>query len=191
MASHGEDAREDLLLGGGGGAGVSPSSRPVIRGAAPTELYQELVELYDEDAEDLRAAVDLACSGLVAASKVPEISGVDVNDEEIGGAGIVGGSPVTSADEDERELQASVKRKFVEAMEQLQSTHVPKKRRGNLPKEATDAFRDWFNEHYEHPYPTDEEKKQLALQTNVRTTASFCRSIFFLALNHEYSADDF
>lgn len=168
MAAHG-DGREDFLLGSG--LGGSPSSRPIDTRKPPVALYQELVTMYDQDAEDLRHAVDLACQALVSGSKVPEINACD-DDPEVARDGAEGPQPMVE-DEDERELQASVKKKFIEAMEQLQSTHVPKKRRGNLPKEATDTFRAWFSEHQEHPYPTDEEKKELAIKTNVRLTVLF------------------
>lgn len=163
MAAHGE-GRDDYLMGSLGGG---PSSRPIdSRQPPPTVLYRELVSLYDQDAEDLRHAVDLACQGLVSGSKVPEINACD-EEPGVPREGAEGSIPVVE-DEDDRELQASVKKKFIEAMEQLQSTHVPKKRRGNLPKEATDTFRAWFSDHHEHPYPTDEEKKELAMKTNVR-----------------------
>ena len=39
-----------------------------------------------------------------------------------------------------------------------------KKRKGNLPKEATDKLRDWFINHLHHPYPTDDEKQELMRQ---------------------------
>lgn len=169
MAAHG-DGREDFLLGGGLGDGAS--SRPMDpRQQPPVVLYRELVTLYDQDAEDLRNAVDLACQALVSGSKVPEINACDDEPQEPRD-GVEGSEPVVE-NEDERELQASVKKKFIEAMEQLQSTHVPKKRRGNLPKEATDMFRAWFSEHQDHPYPTDEEKKELAIKTNVRRFLPF------------------
>ncbi|KAI9698576.1 MAG: hypothetical protein M1820_007466 [Bogoriella megaspora] len=35
---------------------------------------------------------------------------------------------------------------------------IPRKRRGNLPREATQYFKRWFNEHISSPYPTEEEK---------------------------------
>lgn len=41
------------------------------------------------------------------------------------------------------------------------------KRRGNLPKEATDSLRAWFITHLKHPYPTEEEKQQLLGQTGL------------------------
>ncbi|KAL1922857.1 uncharacterized protein VTP21DRAFT_9233 [Calcarisporiella thermophila] len=35
-------------------------------------------------------------------------------------------------------------------------------RRGNLPRESINILRTWLNEHRSHPYPTDQEKRELA-----------------------------
>ncbi len=56
------------------------------------------------------------------------------------------------------------------------ASQVPKKRRGNLPREITDMLKQWFEEHLAHPYPTEEEKQMLCSRTGlamtqVRTTA--------------------
>jgi len=37
-----------------------------------------------------------------------------------------------------------------------------KKRRGNLPKEATVVLKQWLLAHQANPYPTDEQKRQLS-----------------------------
>ncbi|KAF2265070.1 hypothetical protein CC78DRAFT_579755 [Lojkania enalia] len=42
-----------------------------------------------------------------------------------------------------------------------------RKRRGNLPKEATGILKAWFSSHRESPYPTEEEKVILCHQTNL------------------------
>jgi len=42
-----------------------------------------------------------------------------------------------------------------------------KKRRGNLPKTATNILKKWLFEHLFHPYPTEEEKSALAQQTGL------------------------
>lgn len=42
-----------------------------------------------------------------------------------------------------------------------------KKRRENLPKEATEYLKKWLILHKKHPYPTDTEKKQLADETRL------------------------
>lgn len=42
-----------------------------------------------------------------------------------------------------------------------------KRKRGNLPKHVTDVLRQWFEEHENHPYPTEEEKQMLIHRTGL------------------------
>jgi len=42
-----------------------------------------------------------------------------------------------------------------------------KKRRGNLPKASTNLLKKWLFDHLYHPYPTEEEKSALSLQTGL------------------------
>ena len=42
-----------------------------------------------------------------------------------------------------------------------------RKRRGNLPKEATQILKAWFNSHRDSPYPTEDEKVDLCRQTQL------------------------
>jgi len=42
-----------------------------------------------------------------------------------------------------------------------------KRKRGNLPKHVTDILRQWFDEHENHPYPTEEEKQMLLMKTGL------------------------
>lgn len=41
------------------------------------------------------------------------------------------------------------------------------KRRGKLPREVTDYLRTWLLNHVDHPYPTEEEKRQLCDATGL------------------------
>jgi hypothetical protein len=43
----------------------------------------------------------------------------------------------------------------------VDSPSFSRKRRGNLPKEATGILKEWFREHRESPYPSEEQKAQL------------------------------
>jgi len=43
----------------------------------------------------------------------------------------------------------------------------PGKRRGNLPKESKEKLKAWLSMHVEHPYPTEEEKKELASEAGM------------------------
>ncbi|XP_034946605.1 homeobox protein PKNOX2-like isoform X2 [Chelonus insularis] len=42
-----------------------------------------------------------------------------------------------------------------------------RQKRGVLPKQATSIMRAWLFQHIVHPYPTDDEKRQIATQTNL------------------------
>lgn len=42
-----------------------------------------------------------------------------------------------------------------------------KKRRGNLPKDVTAVLKGWLKDHLKHPYPTEEEKKELVKRTEL------------------------
>jgi hypothetical protein len=44
----------------------------------------------------------------------------------------------------------------------------PRKRRGNLPKQATDKMRAWFDDHLSHPYPTEDEKQDFIRRTGLQ-----------------------
>ena len=48
------------------------------------------------------------------------------------------------------------------------SLNSARKRRGNLPKDATKCLREWFREHEDSPYPSEEEKLQLCEQTQLQ-----------------------
>lgn len=50
------------------------------------------------------------------------------------------------------------------------TSQVPKKRRGNLPRDVTDMLKQWFEEHLAHPYPTEEEKQMLCRRTGLAMT---------------------
>ena len=43
----------------------------------------------------------------------------------------------------------------------------PTKKRGKLPKATTDFLKDWLHRHSDHPYPSEEEKKQLCAATGL------------------------
>ena len=45
-----------------------------------------------------------------------------------------------------------------------------RRRRGNLPKWATDILKQWFYDHIAHPYPTENEKQELCKITGLGMT---------------------
>lgn len=105
-----------------------------------------------------------------------------------GGDGGDGGDGSGSGDDDEEDLevlQRRVRRKFVAAMEQLQCARLPKRRRGNLPKEATAVFRSWFAANLDHPYPTDAVKADLS-----RATGTGVAQVSNWLINYRYVRGD-
>lgn len=44
----------------------------------------------------------------------------------------------------------------------------PQKKRGIFPKQATNIMRNWLFRHLNHPYPSEEQKKQLAEVTGLQ-----------------------
>lgn len=49
-----------------------------------------------------------------------------------------------------------------------------RRRRGNLPKQVTDILRAWFQDHLDHPYPTEEEKQMFIQQTGLTMNQVSC-----------------
>lgn len=58
------------------------------------------------------------------------------------------------------------------------SSTFNRKRRGNLPKEATGILKSWFNSHRDSPYPTEDEKVALCNQTGL-TLNQVCQISLF------------
>jgi len=42
-----------------------------------------------------------------------------------------------------------------------------KRRRGNLPKPVTDILKQWFHEHLDHPYPSEDDKQMFIARTGL------------------------
>ena len=47
------------------------------------------------------------------------------------------------------------------------SANAMSKRRGNLPKVATNILMSWLQEHLDHPYPSDEDKQRFMNRTGL------------------------
>ena len=61
------------------------------------------------------------------------------------------------------------------------TSNTPGKRRGNLPKESKEKLKLWLSRHVDHPYPTEDEKKELAAEAGmtmgqVKIISSICFS---------------
>ena len=66
----------------------------------------------------------------------------------------------------------------------------PPRKRGKLPKETTDYLKAWLHRHSDHPYPSEEEKKQLCNATGLSMSQvsnwmiNVSISLFFAPLRH-------
>lgn len=54
-----------------------------------------------------------------------------------------------------------------QAAAQASLVERPPRKRGKLPKPVTDYLKDWLHRHSDHPYPSEEEKKQLCNATGL------------------------
>ena len=57
-----------------------------------------------------------------------------------------------------------------------------RRRRGNLPKHVTDILRAWFQDHLEHPYPSEEDKQMLIGKTHLTISQVSCFPL--LSISH-------
>lgn len=53
-----------------------------------------------------------------------------------------------------------------------------RKRRGNLPKEATNILKEWFSANRASPYPTEDQKLDLCRMTNLSLNQVRCSMIY-------------
>ncbi|EFN84843.1 Homeobox protein PKNOX2 [Harpegnathos saltator] len=81
------------------------------------------------------------------------------------------GSPSPAASEDEDEGCAATGNAASNHSGNHRSNHGSarkgRQKRGVLPKQATGIMRTWLFQHLVHPYPTEDEKRQIASQTNL------------------------
>jgi len=68
-------------------------------------------------------------------------------------------------------LLTQLKEKYVSEVYALQeNTLLRSKKRGNLPKNATNTLKNWLFQHFLHPYPSEDEKRELSGQTGLTIT---------------------
>ncbi|KAL6432769.1 hypothetical protein ACFW04_006273 [Cataglyphis niger] len=78
------------------------------------------------------------------------------------------GSPSPVASEDEEESASNAASNHAgNHRSNHGSARKGRQKRGVLPKHATSIMRTWLFQHLVHPYPTEDEKRQIASQTNL------------------------
>lgn len=92
-----------------------------------------------------------------------------VNDMYLGQDITVAGSPSPAPSEDEEDCGTGTATSNHGSIHGSSHGNVKKGRqkRGVLPKQATSIMRTWLFAHLVHPYPTEDEKRQIASQTNL------------------------
>eukprot|EP00210_Caulerpa_lentillifera_P001151 g1108.t1 len=78
--------------------------------------------------------------------------------------------PVALSSSDEDHLRGALKRKYGDQIKQLSEEFRRKKKKGKLPVNATDVLRNWWDNNLAWPYPSEDEKRTLAVQTNLNAT---------------------
>lgn len=91
-----------------------------------------------------------------------------VNDMYLGQDITVAASPSPAASEDEEESASNTASNHAgNHRNNHGSARKGRQKRGVLPKQATSIMRTWLFQHLVHPYPTEDEKRQIASQTNL------------------------
>ncbi|KAF0975032.1 hypothetical protein FDP41_005785 [Naegleria fowleri] len=68
-------------------------------------------------------------------------------------------------------MKQLLKDKYLTKVLSLQeNTLLRSKRRGNLPRHATNVLKSWLFSHFLHPYPSESEKKDLCMETGLTLT---------------------
>ncbi|WOL15988.1 homeobox protein knotted-1-like 1 [Canna indica] len=65
------------------------------------------------------------------------------------------------------DLKEMLQKKYSGYLSNLRKEFLKKRKKGKLPKEARMTLLDWWNTHYQWPYPTEEKKAELARKTGL------------------------
>ncbi|KAL0454644.1 UNVERIFIED_CONTAM: Homeobox protein knotted-1-like 10 [Sesamum latifolium] len=70
--------------------------------------------------------------------------------------------------EEDWELKEMLMRKYRGYLSSLRKEFLKERKKGKLPKDARIALLEWWNDHYNWPYPTEEEKNRLSDVTGLQ-----------------------
>eukprot|EP00210_Caulerpa_lentillifera_P002253 g2165.t1 len=71
---------------------------------------------------------------------------------------------------DEAEMRARLKRKYTYEILSINNEISGRKKKGKLPSEATNVLKDWWTNNLVWPYPSEDAKKELEIQTGLSAT---------------------
>jgi hypothetical protein len=137
-------------------------------------VYLEVLQSLNREQDKLDRMVTEFCTRYVEAIKEGE-----TNEEDLGQSGCMqemllpsGPASPHKRKEPDGELTSSPVKTRSGPKSTCSSVPSPepslrKKRRGNLPKAATNLLKKWLYDHLLHPYPSEEEKATLTMQTGL------------------------
>ncbi|XP_022735634.1 homeobox protein knotted-1-like 6 [Durio zibethinus] len=156
-----------------GGSDVSKRSDivPSCLGADPEldhfmETYCEMLVKYKSDLSkpfdeattflnSIKTQLSHLCNDEAAGSSEEDLSGGEME------------APEDYQINEEREFKEKLLRKYSGYISTLKHEFSKKKKKGKLPKEARQILLDWWNVHYNWPYPTEVDKVGLAEATGL------------------------
>ncbi|XP_051163450.1 homeobox protein PKNOX2-like isoform X2 [Leptopilina boulardi] len=160
---------DSLSENGNAGQVVIPGDGAMEAGATGSELpssarSSSTIQRLDssQDQDDPLALSPSAIHGSTPLSQIGSHS--CVNDMYLGQDITVAGSPSpVASDEDDDGCGTTTSSHSVSHS----SARKGRQKRGVLPKQATNIMRAWLFQHLVHPYPTEDEKRQIASETNL------------------------
>ncbi|KAK2823471.1 hypothetical protein Q7C36_020071 [Tachysurus vachellii] len=139
-----------------------------------TSLQQDMMQTSSSSLSSVSSSVN---SSGIAACSLPQsnVNMTSINSQVVSGGALY--QPVAMVTSQGQVLTQTLQQGTI----QLQNTQVnldlaslldsddkkSKNKRGVLPKHATNIMRSWLFQHLMHPYPTEDEKRQIAAQTNL------------------------
>ncbi|KAF4081999.1 hypothetical protein AMELA_G00146690 [Ameiurus melas] len=139
-----------------------------------TSLQQDMMQTSSSSLSSVSSSVN---SSGIAACSLPQsnVNMTSINSQVVSGGALY--QPAAMVTSQGQVLTQTLQQGTI----QLQNTQVnldlaslldsddkkSKNKRGVLPKHATNIMRSWLFQHLMHPYPTEDEKRQIAAQTNL------------------------
>ena len=150
---------------------IYPEADQVMQEAVATTVqlskdqrYTDWMERIEEDCDRVLASVGSFCQNLLQSAKNDAVkkpthkenfSGRTIKTEaECQSNGLADVTNTSCSNKDPKSSKGSHTNKVV-------------KKRQHIPRESSDILRQWLIDHADHPYPSDDEKIELCLRTNL------------------------
>ncbi|XP_033223666.1 homeobox protein PKNOX2-like isoform X2 [Belonocnema kinseyi] len=156
LSENGSSVQAVILGEGGGVSEQRPSS------TRSSSTVQRSVRSNSQDQDDPLSPSNI--HGGTPLSQIGAHSCVSVSDVYLGQDITVAGSPSPAPSEDDEDGCGTATSTHSGSHS---SARKGRQKRGVLPKQATNIMRAWLFQHLVHPYPTEDEKRQIAGETNL------------------------